>query len=74
MTIIGAVAGSCGACRAEIPVGVGSGDFPGSVRLQAAREMIVLGVDRRALRAHLIPDFFAMLAVDNEFSEELDRS
>src|SRR5215471_10840428 len=67
------IAGPRAYCAA-IPARAGSGDFPGAVRLQAAGEMVVLGVNGRAFRARQVSDFLALLPVQNQFPEQLDCS
>jgi hypothetical protein len=49
-------------------------NFPGPVRLQTANEMIVLGINRRATRAHHIFDVLALLVFTTEFLDQLDRA
>src|SRR5271157_2990292 len=49
-------------------------NFPGPVRLETAGEMIVLGINRRATRAHRIFDVLAALVVPSEFLDQLDRA
>src|SRR5215472_2943526 len=57
----------------EAPVEPGLRDFPGPVRLQATREMILLDVDGRAARAHRIFNSLTLLAAPNQLPDQFDR-